>query len=95
MKRPQQVPHRPEPEEVSIPKEFPVISFPPCLLAGALLTAGQPAEAVTWFGWVLAGCADVLGPDHPATLAAPISLGRALVTTRSCPGSPGQPVTAR
>ena len=35
------------------------------LLADALLAAGQAAEAVTWFRWVLDGRDRVLGPDHP------------------------------
>ncbi len=48
-------------------------------LAGALLTAGQAAEAVAWAQRVLAGRARVLGPDDPGTIAARIALGRALM----------------
>lgn len=50
-------------------------------LAGALLAAGQAAEAVAWAQWVLAGRARVLGPADPNTIAAGIGLGRALVAT--------------
>jgi tetratricopeptide (TPR) repeat protein len=58
------------------------------LLASALLTAGQAAEAVTWSEWVLAGRASVLGPGHRATIAAQVSLGRALAAA----GKPGDAV---
>ncbi len=48
-------------------------------LAGALMAAGQAAEAVAWSQWVLAGRSRVLGQDHPSTIAARIDLGRAFV----------------
>ena len=48
-------------------------------LGDALMTAGQAAEAVSWFRRVLDGRASTLGPDHPAAIAAKVSLGRALV----------------
>ena len=33
---------------------------------------------MTWFGWLRSSRAGMLGPDHPATIAAQVSLGRAL-----------------
>jgi tetratricopeptide (TPR) repeat protein len=48
-------------------------------LAGALLTAGQAAEAATWYQWVVTGRTASLGPDDPGTLAARVSLGRAVM----------------
>ncbi len=48
-------------------------------LGEALMTAGQPAEAVSRFQRVLDGRASVLGPDHPGAIAAKVCLGRALV----------------
>jgi tetratricopeptide (TPR) repeat protein len=48
-------------------------------LAGALLTAGQAAEAVPWFQWVLDGRTRAFGADHPGTVAVRVSLGRAFV----------------
>ena len=48
-------------------------------LADAYLTAGQVAEAVTWFQWVLAAWFREFGRDHPGTIAARRKLGRALV----------------
>jgi len=48
-------------------------------LGGALLAAGQAAEAVPAFQRVLDGRIGVLGPDHPGALAAKVGLGRALV----------------
>jgi tetratricopeptide (TPR) repeat protein len=48
-------------------------------LADALITAGQPGEAVTWYQWVLTGRVGLLGPDHPGTIAARSTLGRALI----------------
>ena len=58
-------------------------------LGEALLAAGQPTEAVSWFRRVLDGRASVLGPDHPAAIAAKVSLGRALVAV----GQPGEAAT--
>jgi tetratricopeptide (TPR) repeat protein len=46
-------------------------------LADAYLAAGQPAEAVSWFQWVLADRIRVLGPDHPGTIVARRNLGHA------------------
>jgi tetratricopeptide (TPR) repeat protein len=57
-------------------------------LGDALMTAGQAAEAVPVFQRVLDGRTSVLGPDHPAAIAAKVSLGRALVAT----GRPGDAV---
>ncbi len=51
------------------------------LLAGALLAAGQAAEAVAWAQWVLAGRTRVLGPDDPDTIAARTALGRAFAAS--------------
>lgn len=48
-------------------------------LAVALLAAGQAAEAVSQFRWVLAERVRVLGPDHPSAIAARRDLGNALV----------------
>jgi tetratricopeptide (TPR) repeat protein len=48
-------------------------------LAGALLAAGQAAEAAMWFQWVLTGRISMLGPEHPSTGRARVNLGRALV----------------
>jgi len=58
-------------------------------LAGALLAAGQAAEAVPWFQWVLDGRARAFGPDHPSTAAVRVSLGRAFVAA----GQPREAVT--
>jgi tetratricopeptide (TPR) repeat protein len=57
-------------------------------LADALLAAGQPAEAVTWYQWGLTGRVGVLGPDHPSTIAAKATLGRAMIAA----GRPGDAV---
>ena len=59
-------------------------------LAGALLAAGQPAEAVTWFRWLASSLASMSGLDHPATIAARVSLGRALLAA----GQPDQALAA-
>jgi tetratricopeptide (TPR) repeat protein len=48
-------------------------------LAAAYLAAGQAAEAVSQFRWVLAERVRVLGPDHPSAIAARRDLGHALV----------------
>jgi tetratricopeptide (TPR) repeat protein len=48
-------------------------------LARASLAAGQAAEAIPWFQWVLADRIRTMGPDHPATIAARRNLGHALV----------------
>jgi tetratricopeptide (TPR) repeat protein len=48
-------------------------------LAAAYLAAGQVAEAVSQFRWVLAERVRVLGPDHPSAIAARRDLGHALV----------------
>jgi tetratricopeptide (TPR) repeat protein len=48
-------------------------------LADAYLAAGQAAEAVSWFRWVLAERVRVLGPDHPRAIAARRDLGHTLV----------------
>jgi tetratricopeptide (TPR) repeat protein len=48
-------------------------------LAEAYLVAGQVAEAVSWFRWVLTGRVRVLGPDHPSAIGARRDLGRALM----------------
>ena len=48
-------------------------------LADALLASGQAGEAVTWYKWVLTGRISVLGPDHPGTIAAKATMGRAMV----------------
>ncbi len=53
-------------------------------LASALLAAGQAAEAVPWFQWVLDGRTRAFGPDHPGTIAVRVSLGRAF-------GAAGEP----
>ena len=47
-------------------------------LTGALLAAGQHADAVQCARWVADGRDRVLGLGHPAAIAARISLGRAL-----------------
>ena len=47
-------------------------------LAEAYLVAGQVAEAVSWFRWVLTERVRVLGPDHPSAITARRDLGRAL-----------------
>ena len=47
-------------------------------LADAYLTAGQAAEAVSWFEWVLNDRIRTLGPDHAGTIAARRDLGHAL-----------------
>jgi tetratricopeptide (TPR) repeat protein len=49
-------------------------------LADAYMKAGQAAEAIPWFQWVLAGRIRALGQDHVGTIAARHSLGHALVT---------------
>jgi tetratricopeptide (TPR) repeat protein len=59
-------------------------------LADALLAAGQAAEAVTWYQWMLTGRVGVLGPDHPGTIAAKATLGRAMVAA----GRPADAVDA-
>ena len=48
-------------------------------LTGALMAAGQAAEAVAWAQWVVAGRSRVLGPDDPSTIAARIALGHAFI----------------
>ena len=48
-------------------------------LAAAYLAAGQAADAVSQFRWVLAERVRVLGPDHPSAIAARRDLGHALV----------------
>jgi tetratricopeptide (TPR) repeat protein len=48
-------------------------------LAEAYLTAGQVAEAVSWFRWVLTERVRVLGPDHPSAITGRRDLGRALM----------------
>jgi tetratricopeptide (TPR) repeat protein len=48
-------------------------------LAEAYLTAGQAADAVPWFEWVLGDRVRALGPDSPGTLAARRRLGHAQV----------------
>ena len=48
-------------------------------LAEAYLVAGQVAEAVSWFRWVLTERVRVLGPDHPSAITARRDLGRALM----------------
>jgi tetratricopeptide (TPR) repeat protein len=48
-------------------------------LAGALLAAGQAAEAVTWYQRVLADRSRDLAPGHPAIVAARVGLARALL----------------
>jgi tetratricopeptide (TPR) repeat protein len=50
-------------------------------LAGAYLTAGRAAEAVSLFQWVLTARFGELGGDHPGTIAARHNLGHALVAT--------------
>jgi tetratricopeptide (TPR) repeat protein len=67
---------------------------PDTLLAGgklgqACLAAGQPAEAASWFRWLLDRQAGALGPGHPGTLASRASLGRALLAS----GQPAEAVT--
>ncbi len=57
-------------------------------LVGALMAAGQPAEAVAWARWALTRCARALGPDHPSTIGARIALGRAFVAA----GQPGDAI---
>ena len=59
-------------------------------LAAALLAAGQPAEAVTWFRWLASSLASMSGLDHPGTIAARVSLGRALMAA----GQPDQALAA-
>jgi tetratricopeptide (TPR) repeat protein len=59
-------------------------------LASAYLTAGQPAEAVPWFQWVLAKRAHALGPDRLDTIAARLDLGHALAAA----SQPGEAVAA-
>jgi tetratricopeptide (TPR) repeat protein len=49
-------------------------------LADAYLNAGQAAEAVSWFQWVLGDRVRALGPEHPDTILARRKLGHALVT---------------
>jgi tetratricopeptide (TPR) repeat protein len=44
----------------------------------AYLTAGRPAEAISWCQQTVADRARVLGAEHPLTLAARVRLGRAL-----------------
>ena len=56
-------------------------------LAGAYLAAGQAAQAVSWFRWVLAERVRVLGPDHPSAIAARRDLGHALVTANQAAGA--------
>jgi tetratricopeptide (TPR) repeat protein len=58
-------------------------------LVDAYLAAGQIAEAVSWFQWVLADRAHALGSDHPATIAARRNLGQAAMAA----GLPGDAVT--
>jgi tetratricopeptide (TPR) repeat protein len=48
-------------------------------LAEAYLVAGQDAEAVSRFRWVLTERVRVLGPDHPSAITARRDLGRALM----------------
>jgi tetratricopeptide (TPR) repeat protein len=48
-------------------------------LAEGYLVAGQVAEAVSWFRWVLTERIRVLGPDHPSAIMARRDLGRALM----------------
>jgi tetratricopeptide (TPR) repeat protein len=48
-------------------------------LAEAYLAAGQVAEAVSWFRWVLTERVRVLGPDHPSAITGRRDLGRALM----------------
>jgi tetratricopeptide (TPR) repeat protein len=48
-------------------------------LAGAYLTAGYGAEAVTWYQRVLAERSVDLAPGHPAIIAARVSLADALI----------------
>ena len=55
-----------------------------------LLAAGQADQAVTWYVWLHSSRASMLGPDHPATIAVQVSLGRAL----SAAGQPGQALAA-
>ena len=47
-------------------------------LASAYLAAGRPADAVSWFQWVLAAQSQASGPDHPVTVATQVRLGQAL-----------------
>lgn len=48
-------------------------------LADAYMMAGQAAEAIPWFQWVLARRIRSLGQDHTDTIAARRNLGQALV----------------
>jgi tetratricopeptide (TPR) repeat protein len=48
-------------------------------LATAYLAAGQAAEAIAQFRWVLTERVRVLGPDHPSAIAARRKLGNAMV----------------
>ena len=51
-------------------------------LAAACLVAGQPAEAISWFQWVLTERVRLLGPDHPSAIAARRDVGHALVAAK-------------
>ena len=51
-------------------------------LAQAYLAAGQAAEAVPWFQWILVDQVGALGPDHPDTIGAKRSLGHALMSAK-------------
>jgi tetratricopeptide (TPR) repeat protein len=48
-------------------------------LAAAYLAADQPAQAVSWFQWVLTERVRLFGPDHPSAIAARRDFGHALV----------------
>jgi tetratricopeptide (TPR) repeat protein len=54
-------------------------------LADAYLAAGQAAEAVPWFQWILVDQVGTVGPDHPDTIGAKRNLGHALIAAHQLP----------
>lgn len=58
-------------------------------LAGALLAAGDTAQAVALYQRILTAQAGLLGPDHPRVAAAQAEFGNALLTM----GQPGEATT--
>lgn len=54
-------------------------------LAGALLAAGQSAQAVAWWQWIAGNRARLSGPEHPDSCLARLGLGQALAAA----GQPG------
>ena len=58
-------------------------------LADAYLAAGQAAEAVPWFQWILVDQVGTVGPDHPDTIGAKRNLGHALIAAHQLPDALG------